>query len=65
MGDVLEVVSPGRENFSWKLEKIIDLEGNNLGVAPHPKQQVYVPVPRALEPWSLLRKIPSPAALEK
>ncbi len=65
VGDVLEVVSPGRENFSWKLEKIIDLEGNNLGVAPHPKQQVYVPVPRALEPWSLLRKIPSPAALEK
>lgn len=56
-GDVLEVLSPTGENFRWKMEKIIDSEGNSLAAAPHPKQQVYLPVPREIEPGSLLRRV--------
>jgi U32 family peptidase len=62
VGDILEAVSPEGENFRWKLEQIFDIEENKLGVAPHPKQQVYLPAPQALKPWSLLRRIPASAA---
>lgn len=55
-GETLEILTPGRETFALEVTEIIDLEGNSLEAAPHPRQTVYLPWPRPLPQMSLLRR---------
>lgn len=57
VGDRLEILSPKGENFSYKTDKIFDLSGNELETVPHPRQEVYLPVPGKVVPWSLVRRL--------
>lgn len=57
VGDCLETISPTGENFSYKADKILDHSGNELKTVPHPRQEVYLPVPQKVVPWSLVRRL--------
>lgn len=57
LGDTLEAVSPREDPFQWQLEQLTDLQGEARQAAPHPKEMVYVGVPRELPPGALLRRV--------
>lgn len=43
VGDVVEFFGPGMEVFSYKIEKILDEENQEIDVARHPGMLVYLP----------------------
>ena len=57
IGDWLEILSPQEKNFSYKADKIFDPSGNELETVPHSRQEVYLPVPKKVVPWSLVRRL--------
>ncbi|MFA4886243.1 MAG: U32 family peptidase [Desulfotomaculaceae bacterium] len=57
VGDEVEILVPRGSNFSQKITKIIDEEGNSVEAAPHPQQIVRVPVDRVVLEYAILRKI--------
>ncbi len=57
VGDEVEILVPRGANFSQKITKIIDEEGNSVEAAPHPQQKVLVPFDRAVPEYAILRKI--------
>lgn len=57
VGDEVEIVVPGGDNFRQKITKIIDEEGNSVEAAPHPQQMVRVPVDRPVPHYAIVRKI--------
>lgn len=56
VGDDLEIIGPGQAPFKQVIRSIIDLEGQHVEAAPHPKQWVTVPVDRPVARNFLLRK---------
>lgn len=55
-GDELEVFGPRRDPRCFKVEKIFSVcGGDELESAPHPRQQVWIPVPEPLHELDLLR----------
>lgn len=57
VGDEVEILVPRGADFSQKITKIIDEDGNSVEAAPHPQQKVRVPVDRAVPEYAILRKI--------
>ena len=57
LGDEVEVLVPGGNNFSQKIIEIIDQEGCSVAAAPHPQQLVRVPFDRAVPEYAILRRI--------
>jgi putative protease len=58
VGDKVEVTGPETETFSFPIKEIFGAEeGTPLKTAPHPQQLVWVPVPRPLKPYDLVRRI--------
>lgn len=55
-GETLEMLTPGTQTFHMKVTEILDMEGNTLQAAPHPRQTVYLPWPHTVPRWSLLRR---------
>lgn len=55
-GETLEMLTPGTQTLVLKVTEILDLEGNTLQAAPHPRQTVYLPWPHPVPRWSLLRR---------
>ncbi|MGB9826496.1 MAG: peptidase U32 family protein, partial [Desulfofundulus sp.] len=55
-GEELEVLLPGGHIFSFTLNALYDEDMNPVEAAPHPRQRVYMPVPRPVQPWALLRR---------
>lgn len=55
--DLLEIVPPKGDNFTYRVKKIINSSGEEMDSAPHPQQEIYLPIPKEVEPWSLIRKI--------
>ena len=56
-GEELEAFGPSGKPYRFKVEKIFDLSGNELDAAPHPRQQLNIPVPgEKLAPLDILRK---------
>jgi putative protease len=55
-GDQMELVTP-RETIPFKLETILDKQGTTLPAAHGGGQDVWLPLPKAPEPFSILRKI--------
>jgi len=56
VGDEVEILVPGGDNFSQKITKIIDEDGNSVETAPHPQQMVRVPIDKPLPEFSILRR---------
>jgi putative protease len=55
-GEVLEVLLPGGETFSFTVTGLYDENMDPVDAAPHPRQRVFLSLPRPVLPWSLLRR---------
>ncbi|GAB6171450.1 U32 family peptidase [Paradesulfitobacterium aromaticivorans] len=56
IGEVLEVLTPRGESWSFEVKGMWDTEGNPVEVARHAQQLLLLEVPRELEPHSILRR---------
>jgi len=56
LGDEVEIFGPGKDFFTQKIELMLDEEGNEIEVAPHPQQIVKIKMERDVEPWYIIRK---------
>ncbi|OEH84605.1 hypothetical protein BHU72_08910 [Desulfuribacillus stibiiarsenatis] len=56
VGDELEVVSPGGVHFQQLIHWITNAKGEQVDVAPHPLEIVYIPMDQPVKPYSLFRK---------
>ena len=54
-GEELHVLSPNLDFCSFKVNKIINLDGEEQLSAPHPQQHVYIDCPFELKPGDILR----------
>lgn len=55
-GDYIEVLSPGFDPVTFKLETLSTEDGETIDVAPHPKQRLIIQTPFPLKPFDMLRK---------
>ncbi|VEU80666.1 peptidase U32 family protein [Haploplasma axanthum] len=56
LGEEIEVFSPKGTERYFILDKLYDEELNEIEIARHPKQTVYIKAPFKIEPYSMLRK---------
>lgn len=56
-GETLELLRPSGPPAEFKVEDLIDQEGNAVESAPHPCQTVYIPCEFPVEEYSMLRRI--------
>ena len=56
VGDMVEIVGPGRDYFTQSIEWMKDEKGNNIDAAPHPQQIVTMAVKKAVKPFDMIRK---------
>ena len=54
-GEELHVLSPNLDFCSFRVNKIINLDGEEQLSAPHPQQHVYIDCPFELKPGDILR----------
>jgi len=57
VGDEIEIIGPEKRVFKQRIERMWNEEGIEIDSAPHPQQLVWVPVPRPLKPYDLVRRI--------
>lgn len=55
VGDEVEIIGP-KMQFKQKIEKMWDIEGNDIDVAPHPQMILKIPVKKPVEKNFILRK---------
>lgn len=55
-GDILEVLTPLGEPWTFKVGAIYDADGQELDVARHAMQKLRLELPKPMEPFSILRK---------
>ena len=55
LGDEVEFFGPNLETFTYKVEEIIDEDGNNIDIVRHPKQVVKMRVDTKLNPNDMMR----------
>ena len=58
-GEVLEVLTPTGESWSFEVKEMWDIKGAQLDVARHAKQKIRMSVPREILPYSILRRAKS------
>jgi len=56
VGEKVEIMQPGMDNFVQTITQMFDEEGNSITVAPHPQQIVTMPVAQPVVPYSMLRR---------
>jgi putative protease len=56
VGEKIEIMQPGMENFAQTITQMFDEEGNAITVAPHPQQIVTMPVVKPVTPYAMLRR---------
>ena len=56
-GDEIEVFSPNFRPIHFKVEEILDTDGNLLDAARHPKQMLEIYVPFKVSKYDMLRKV--------
>ena len=56
MGDELEVLTPGGVGRPFKVEKIIDSEGEPIERSSHPMDTVEIDLPEGCLPGDIIRK---------
>ncbi|HBM79849.1 MAG TPA: peptidase U32, partial [Clostridiaceae bacterium] len=53
-GETVEVFSHHMDGFKLKIEKMIDEDGNEIDVAPHPQMKYYIRCEKCLRPLDML-----------
>lgn len=56
VGDEIEIAQPGQRNFTQRIERMYDAEGNEIMAAPHPQQIIAIPVRQPVLPYGMLRR---------
>ncbi|MCC8097647.1 MAG: U32 family peptidase [Eubacterium sp.] len=56
VGDEVEFLRAGAENFKLKIENIVDLEGNSKESAPHAQELIKIKTGREVRPMDIMRK---------
>ncbi|MBP2634167.1 MAG: Peptidase family [Firmicutes bacterium] len=56
VGEKIEFMQPGMDNFAQTITQMFDEEGNSITVAPHPQQIVTMPVVEPVVPYAMLRR---------
>ena len=56
-GDEVEIFTPEKEVYSYKIEQIYDEEMNQLDVARHPEQVLKLKFDKELPKYSMMRLI--------
>ena len=56
LGDELEVLTPGKAGRSFKVEKIINSEGESLERSSHPMDTIEINLPEGVLPGDIIRK---------
>lgn len=56
VGEKIEIMQPGRENFVQTIRAMFDAEGHAIDVAPHPQQIITMPVDKPVVPYAMLRR---------
>lgn len=56
IGEEIEVMQPGKPNFSQKITNMADSEGNMITVAPHPQQIISMSINQQVAPFAMLRR---------
>ncbi len=55
-GDLVEIFSPRFTPVSFRVANITDCDHQEITVARHPKQQLWIPLPFPVKPYDMLRK---------
>ena len=53
-GDTVQLLSPGGLGETFKVEKMLDEQMNEIESCPHPKQVFYIPI-RGAKKWDIIR----------
>lgn len=56
VGDEVEFLCAGRDNFKIKISSITDMEGNDRESAPHAQELVKIPVGREVKQMDIMRR---------
>ena len=56
LGEEIEIFGPGSEHMTQTIDYMIDEEGNEIEVAPHPQQIIKIRLDQPAEKFFLLRK---------
>lgn len=56
VGEIIEIAQPGCPNFTQKIERMFDSEGNEIFAAPHPQQMIRLPVRQAVVSYAMIRR---------
>lgn len=57
VGDQMEILSPGKIPFAFRVRAIQDEKGTLLSAAPHPQQRIVIPVPQPVAARDILRRM--------
>ena len=52
----IEIMQPGKPNFRQSITRMADIEGNDINVAPHPQQIVYIKMEKPVGEFAMLRR---------
>jgi putative protease len=55
VGDEIEVFGPDTDNFTFKIEYIINSEGERVENAPNPKELFWINMPKEVHPADMIR----------
>lgn len=56
VGETIEIAQPGKLPFTQVIEQMINADGENISVAPHPQQRITLPVRKPVVPFAMLRR---------
>jgi putative protease len=56
VGETIEIAQPGKRPFTQVIEQMINADGENITVAPHPQQLITLPVKEPVVPFAMLRR---------
>jgi len=56
LGEEIEIVQPGKPNFTQVIQSMKDRDGNPIQAAPHPQQLVMLPVRQPVVSFAMLRR---------
>lgn len=56
VGQEIEIFQPQLDGFRQVLTEMVDDEGNEIDVAPHPQQIVKIKMEKCVEPYAILRR---------
>lgn len=56
VGDEVEIFGPKIDFFTQTIDFMLDEEGNEIEVAPHPQQIVKIRMKKPVKPWYIIRK---------